>query len=109
MGAERRVEFPTPVALNWPGVVAGLTARGLAPTLRMIDGLPAFPDEVPAGEWRELRLGFAAGMVTLRHAGPRSLACVVWGTADAGLLAARDALAEVVADLAGGRVVVPET
>ena len=28
----------------------------------MIDGLPAFPDEVPEPGWKELRIGFASGM-----------------------------------------------
>ena len=67
MGIERRVRFGSPPVIDWPQLVAELTARGLPPMLRMIDDLPAFPDEVPPDGWRELRLGFAAGMVTLRR------------------------------------------
>ena len=100
MGIERRVEFAAPLTLDWPRLVADLAARGLSTTLRMIDDLPAFPDEVPPPEWRELRLGFAAGMVTVRRVGP-DLACVVWGTADAALTAAQDAVAEALAGQGG--------
>lgn len=52
--------------------------------LRMIDGLPAFPDETPADDWKELRLGFPAGMVTVRR-GKGSLFCAIWGNADSNL------------------------
>ena len=103
MGIVRRVEFPSPPEVDWPRLVERLTGRGFAPTLRMIDDLPAFPDEVPPPEWRELRLGFAAGMVTLRCVG-NTLECVVWGTADAGLTAAQLVLADTLADLGGGGV-----
>lgn len=101
MGIERRVEFAAALTLDWPRLVADLAARGLSPTLRMIDDLPAFPDEVPPPEWRELRLGFAAGMVTVRRAG-NDLACIVWGTADAALTAAQNAVAEALAGQGGG-------
>ncbi len=47
----------------------------------MIDGMPAFPDEIPDSDWCELRLGTPAGMITLRKQ-PSSLSCVVWGNAD---------------------------
>ena len=100
MGIERRVEFAAALTLDWPRLVADLAARGLSPSLRMIDNLPAFPDEVPPAEWRELRLGFAAGMVTVRRAGT-DLLCVVWGTADAGLTTARDAVADALAGQGG--------
>jgi len=58
----------------------------------MIDGLPAFPDEVPEDGWRELRLGFSAGMVTIRRSAS-AWECTVWGTADPELLNARDRVA----------------
>jgi hypothetical protein len=47
----------------------------------MIDGSPAFPDETPPADWKELRIGTAAGMVTVRR-GDGVLNCVVWGNAD---------------------------
>ena len=102
MGVELAVRF----AGDWPdfGAIRAHLARfGEVPPVRMIDGLPAFPDETPEAGWRELRIGFAAGMVTLRRA-PGALACVVWGTADADLLAARDRVAWACAEAGGGTV-----
>ena len=102
MGIERRIEFAAPPVLDWPRFVEQLAARGRVPTVKMIDDLPAFPGEVPPAEWRELRLGFAAGMVTVRRAGT-DLVCLVWGTADGELTATQAALAEVLAGQGGGR------
>lgn len=50
----------------------------------MIDGLPAFPDEVPESAWNELRIGLTAGMVTIRR-GRGSMTCVIWGNSDSAL------------------------
>lgn len=95
MGQERIV------ALNgeppsWEAIRLALANAGFPAVLRMIDGLPAFPDEVPDSSWKELRVGFDSGMVSLRR-GPSSLSCVVWGNADSALLAAWTALAEACA------------
>jgi hypothetical protein len=46
----------------------------------MIDGLPAFPDEVPEAGWKDLRLGVPEGMVTVRR-GTGVINCTVWGNA----------------------------
>jgi hypothetical protein len=82
MGVQRVVTFafgePT-----WPA------EAGVPPTVRMIDGLPAFPDEQPEDGWRELRLGFAAGMVTVART-PNEWRFIVWGTDDPALLAAME-------------------
>jgi hypothetical protein len=72
----------------------------------MIDGLPAFPDETPEPGWAELRVGFPAGMVTVRR-GAGSLTCVVWGNADPGLRAAWDRLCWACAAAGGGSVETP--
>ncbi len=77
---------------GWPVLLARLAAAGIDAPVKMVDGLPAFPGEVPEPDCAEIRLGLAAGMVTLRRAGD-SVRLVVWGNADAGLLAARDAVA----------------
>ena len=58
----------------------------------MVDGLPSFPGEVPEPECGEVRVGLAAGMLTLRRDGD-ALRLVVWGNAGADLLAARDGAA----------------
>ena len=91
MGASREIRFDPAVAADWPAIRARLASVGEAPVLRMIDGLPAFPDEVPDPRWGELRLGLAGGMVTLRR-DPGVLTCLVWGNADPALLLARDRL-----------------
>ncbi len=102
MGVELTVRFPAE-GPDFGAVRAQLARVCPVPPLRMIDGLPAFPDETPEPGWLELRFGFPAGMVTLRRA-PGTLACVVWGTAGADLLAARDALAWACAEAGGGSV-----
>jgi hypothetical protein len=71
----------------------------------MIDGMPAFPDETPEEGWRELRVGVAAGMVTIRRAGD-SFNCIIWGNADAALLASRDRVAWACAEAGSGTVVI---
>lgn len=92
MGQERVVSFNGSPP-EWEAIRTKLSERGIAATIRMIDGMPAFPDETPEPGWKELRVGFASGMVTLRR-GPNQLTCVVWGNADAALLASWEALAE---------------
>lgn len=77
--------------LTWPTIRERIGAAGLAFSIRMIDDLPAFPDETPEDGWREVRLSLPSGMVTLRKAGA-DLKCVVWGNADPALLADRDRL-----------------
>ena len=67
MGLDCTIRFPAGVLPAW-GTVKGQLARvGELGPLRMIDGLPAFPDESPEADWRELRIGTAAGMVTVRR------------------------------------------
>ncbi|MFO0936468.1 MAG: hypothetical protein U0798_08165 [Gemmataceae bacterium] len=86
MGFERTVASPGGVKPSWERVSQSLRNEGESPVLRMIDGLPAFPDEQPAENWTELRVGLSGGMVTIRwKAG--TVSCVSWGTQDAGLSA----------------------
>lgn len=103
MGLERTVQFAAGGVPAWGAVSARLARVGLSAQLRMIDGMPAFPDEEPEPGWRELRAGLAAGMVTVRRAGD-ALTCVVWSNADAALLAARDAVAWACAAVGDGTV-----
>jgi hypothetical protein len=70
----------------------------------MIDGELAFPDEEPAENWRELRLGTAAGaMVTVKRERDR-VVLVVWGNADAGLVEAWNALTWAFAKAGSGKI-----
>ena len=91
MGVERVVRFPTG-APDLVRVLAEVRAAGLTPVVRMLDGLPAFPDEEPTAECAELRLSLPAGMVTLRRTAD-AIAVVVWGTADRTLIDAQAACA----------------
>jgi hypothetical protein len=87
MGLERTIRFSSGELPTWDEIRAQLLRVGVDGTIRLIDGMPAFPDEAPEPGWRELRVGTAAGMVTIRRR-PDSLTCVVWGNADSALTAA---------------------
>jgi hypothetical protein len=98
------VQRAVPVANDGPAfaaVAAKLAEGGEPAVVRMIDGQPAFPDEVPEAGWREVRLSFPAGMVTVRR-GPGEWTCVVWGTDDPALIAARDRVCDAIAAAGGG-------
>jgi hypothetical protein len=84
MGMERVIAF-SGRAPAWEAIQKELGAAGLPVVVRMIDGLPAFPDEVPAEGWREVRISTPAGMMTLRQQ-PGGIAVVVWENADEQLL-----------------------
>jgi len=85
---------------EWAEIRDCLTALGEHAIVRMIDGLPAFPEEIPEPGWRELRLGLNGGMVSLRREADQIL-CVAWGNADAALLQSWRACADAVAKAAG--------
>ena len=106
MGVEQTATFAAGAVLPWPALMERMAGRGIPMQLRMIDGLPAFPDEEPPAEWRELRAGTAAGMVTLRRT-PAGASVVVWGNADPAVVTAAHALLWAVADVTGGRVETP--
>jgi hypothetical protein len=84
MGLERNVRFPGDSTPTWEAIQSALSRVGESVALRMIDGLPAFPDETPDSGWKELRVATSAGMVTIRRR-PGILSCVVWGNADPAL------------------------
>jgi hypothetical protein len=106
MGLDCHIRFPVGGVPSWDAVKGQLARVGESAPLRMIDGMPAFPDESPEGSWRELRVGVATGMVTVRKSGD-SINCVVWGNADPGLLAARDRIAWACASAGGGKIDTP--
>jgi hypothetical protein len=107
MGMEIRVEMGEPARPLWPALADLLTARGFPVQMRMIDGQPAFPDEAPPDDWRELRLGTTAGMITLRRE-PGAVVLVAWGNAEASLRQAWQALAWACAEAGSGRVQTPQ-
>jgi hypothetical protein len=103
MGQQRTIRFPGGEAPAWIAIRSELQRMEPQLTLRMIDGLPAFPDEEPEPGWGELRVGLPAGMVTIRRQGA-DLVCVVWGDADAALGIAWDRVCWACAAAAGGHI-----
>jgi hypothetical protein len=103
MGVQRVVRHPVEAVADWPSVRDRLATFGESPVVKMIDGLPAFPDEVPADDWKELRVGLTGGMVTIRRQ-PGTITCVAWGTDDPILLASLNAVAAACAAVTGGAV-----
>jgi hypothetical protein len=87
----------------WADVAALLEARQYAVQLRMIDGELSLPGEAPPEAWRELRVGTAEGMVTLRREAA-ALQFVIWGNADAAMQQARNALVWAFATRGGGLI-----
>jgi hypothetical protein len=106
MGLDITVRFPVGAVPAWGDIRGQLARVGESAPLRMIDGLPAFPEENPEDGWRELRVGVAPGMITLRRVDD-SITCVIWSNADAGLLAARDRIAWACAAAGAGTVITP--
>jgi hypothetical protein len=107
MGLDRTIRYPTPETPSWEAVRVQLARVGEPAPLRMIDGMPAFPDEDPPADWKELRVGTTAGMVSIRRT-PGALTCVVWGNADAGLSAGWSKVIWACAEAGGGTIVTPE-
>ena len=103
MGMDQQVRCAADHAPAWPALRDLLTSGGLAPQLRMIDGQLAFPDEEPAPDWQELRVGTASGMVTLRREAD-GIRLVIWGNADSATRQAWNALTWAVAQVSGGMV-----
>jgi hypothetical protein len=102
MGMERVVTFPGPEP-TWPAVRDRIAAAGATVQMRMIDNLPAFPDEEPGPIWRELRVSLGGGMLTIRREAAR-WSVVVWGNADEALKRDQDLLARACAAASGGVV-----
>lgn len=106
MGLDRTIRFSSGEPPGWDAIREQLRRVGEDGTIRMIDGMPAFPDEAPEPGWRELRVGTPAGMVTIRRR-PDSLTCVVWGNADSALTAAWHKFIWACAAAGGGTVETP--
>lgn len=103
MGMETRVRSESVASLSWNQIAAEMEKIGSPCQMRMIDGELAFPDETPPDNWRELRLGTAAGMVTLKRE-EKELSVVIWGNADPALLRDSRQLAWICASLANGKI-----
>jgi hypothetical protein len=97
------VAFPGGQPPTWSAARDLLARRGFPLKVRMIDGQPAFPDEQPPDDWREIRVAAADGMVTIRRDGDR-LAFVVWSNAGAELRKVLNAVAWAFAATGSGRI-----
>ena len=100
MGMERVVTFPG-AEPAWPAVRDRIAAAGRTVQMRMIDNLPAFPDEEPEAGWQELRVSLGGGMLTVRRE-PGRLRVVVWGNADEGLRQDQELLARACTEAGAG-------
>ncbi|MCY2939648.1 MAG: hypothetical protein NTV55_14995 [Planctomycetota bacterium] len=79
-------------------------AYDLSLILRMVDGLPAFPDESVPEAFQEIRLGGPGGMISVRVA-MEGLQLVVWGNADKDLRNTLCSLGAHLAHASEGRVI----
>jgi hypothetical protein len=84
MGLTGIIRYPSSESPSWDAVRLALSQLGVTPSIVMIDGLPAFPDEIPEPAWQELRLGSDAGMITI-HRENSSIRCVIWENANPNL------------------------
>lgn len=100
MGIQSAIRFPSDSVPSWDMIRTKIAETGDPPRLRMIDGMPAFPDEVPESSWKELRIGLEGTMATLRRDG-EVIALVTWGSADPALEAARNRIRKALTSLGG--------
>ncbi len=107
MGMDQTVSFAGKATPPWAAVGDLLARRGFPVQTRMIDGQLAFPDEAPPDDWKELRLGTAQGMVTLRRTAD-AVVFVTWGNADEGQRQMWNALTWAFAEAGGGTVQTPQ-
>src|SRR5262245_35265865 len=103
MGMEQSVIFGQPAIPSWPAVRDLLAGLAFPVQMRMIDGQLVLPTEEPPAVWRELRVGTALGMITLRRESDR-VRVVTWGNADPGMRQAWNALAWAFAEAGAGRI-----
>jgi hypothetical protein len=83
--------------------VVSKAAAELAMALRMVDNLPAFPNEPVPEDFSEIRLAAEGGMISVRNQAD-GLVLVVWGNADESLRKALVRLAARLAELGAGKV-----
>jgi hypothetical protein len=106
MGLDRTIRFPTTETPHWESIRAQLARVGISASFKMIDGLPAFPDEIPEPGWKELRLGVDGGMVTIRR-GHGLFNCIIWGNADDSLQLAWSKVIWACASAGSGMIEMP--
>ncbi len=108
MGMDQKVVFPAENLPAWTQFADTLAQHKYPVQLRMIDGELALPEETPPHDWKELRVGAVAGMITLRREAD-GVSLVVWGNADDKLRQAWNALTWTLGHLTGGVIHVAAT
>ncbi len=98
MGSELAVHGNVP---SIQAVLDRLAERGMVAQVLMVDGALQMPGVEPAAGWREIRLRTPAGMVTLRRTGD-GVGVVVFGNADAALVAAQREIGAAMTELGAG-------
>ncbi len=106
MGIEYIVRFSGAPVPPLPRILAVLAAHNFPAQVRMVDGELTLPDEMLPDGWKDIRLGTAAGMVTLVRRG-EELAVVTWGNADDALQRAWNAVAWATAKAGEGKIAAP--
>src|SRR5580698_1668032 len=102
MGLEQIITF-SGASPSWEAIQREAATAGLTLVVRMIDGLPAFPDEIPADGWNEVRVSLPSGMVTVCQQ-PGRIALVIWGNADEALRQDSERLARACALAVNGEL-----
>lgn len=103
MGQAQVIIFPDNHCPSWEAIRDQVISNGTHVHLRMIDGLPAFPNESPGSKWQELRVLIGNAMFTLRRI-PGGIECVSWSDLDNSALVARHRLIWACAAAGNGRV-----
>jgi hypothetical protein len=70
--------------VDFPELLRALAARGTSGLVAMVDGVLQMPGTIVPETWRDVRLRFPAGTLTLARR-PGGVALVVFGNADARL------------------------
>jgi len=82
--------------VDFGALLGALAARGLRGMVAMVDGALQMPGATVAASWRDVRLRFPAGTITLARR-PGGVAVVVFGNADEALRAAQRQVLEALA------------
>ena len=83
---------------------AAQATREMGLPLRLVDNLPAFPDEAVPEAFEEIRVAAQTGMISIRS-GAEGLILVVWGNADLSLRERTGNLAARLAELSDGAII----
>ena len=107
MGLDRTIRFPTAETPAWEAIQnTTRTSRRVGPTAHDRRNARVSRTKLPDAGWKELRVGTAAGMITIRRR-PGMLSCVVWGNPDAALNAAWTKVIWACAEAGNGSIEMP--